>query len=202
MKEELLDAALLTEDVMACVKRETQEHHQRLESMMPLGRDNFSLAEYQSVLEKFFGIYKPLEARISAFPLLPPALQCERRRKTVSLEQDLEDLGLNQQSIAALPLAQVPAIREVPELMGTMYVMEGATLGGQFISRAVGQRFGLNREKGCRFFSSYGPEVGSMWRSFGEAARKEIQSAHDRARFIATAVRTFSSFEQWLSREK
>lgn len=202
MSEDLFDVALLTEDVMACVKRETHEHHQRLESILPLGHDNFSLAEYRSVLENFLGIYKLLEAGISEFPLLPSVLQWERRRKTASLERDLQDLGLNQQAIAALPLAHAASIRDVPELLGTMYVMEGATLGGQFISRAVALRFGLSHEKGCRFFFSYGPEVGSMWRLFGETVRQQITSAHDRRCFIAAAVQTFSGFEQWFSQEK
>jgi heme oxygenase len=89
----------------------------------------------------------------------------------------------------------------LPEILGTMYVLEGATLGGQFISRAVGQRFGFDQKKGCRFFSSYGPEVGSMWRCCGEVVRQQMNSSADADRFVAYATLTFSTFAQWLKED-
>jgi heme oxygenase (biliverdin-IX-beta and delta-forming) len=183
---------------MARVRRETREQHQQLESILPIARENFTLAEYQFVLEKFFGIYTPLEAGISAFAALPEALQWESRKKTITLENDLADLGLTQKSIMALPMAHVATMSTLPEILGTMYVLEGATLGGQFISRAVSQRFGFDQRKGCRFFSSYGPEVGSMWRCFGEVVRQQMNSSDDADRFVAYATLTFSTFAQWL----
>jgi heme oxygenase len=189
---------VMTDDLMTRVKRETREQHQQLESILPIARENFTLAEYQFVLEKFFGIYRPLEAGISEFAALPETQQWERRKKTTTLENDLADLGLAQAAIMALPMARIATMNTLPEILGTMYVLEGATLGGQFISRAVGQRFGFDQRKGCRFFSSYGPEVGSMWRCFGEVVREQMNSSDDADRFVAYATLTFSTFAQWL----
>jgi heme oxygenase len=189
---------VLIDDLMVRVKGETREQHQQLESILPIARENFTLAEYQFVLEKFFGIYTPFEASISEFAALPETLQWERRKKTPTLENDLADLGMAQESIMALPMARVASMSNLPEILGTMYVLEGATLGGQFISRAVGQRFGFDQRKGCRFFSSYGSEVGSMWRCFGEVVRQQMNNSDDADRFVAYATLTFSAFAQWL----
>ncbi|HLK09503.1 MAG TPA: biliverdin-producing heme oxygenase [Candidatus Angelobacter sp.] len=191
----------LGEDVLLRVKRATQEHHRRLESILPIARDAFSLGDYLFVLEKFLGIYRPLEARIMEISGMPESLQLDRRRKTALLEQDLSDLGVERQTFMALPHASVPALHAVPEALGAMYVLEGATLGGQYISRSAGRNLGLDREKGCRFFSSYGPEVGSMWRSFGQVVREQIGSTDAQTRFIAGAANTFSCFEQWMGRD-
>ena len=44
---------VLIDDLMARARRETREQHQQLESILPIARENFTLAEYQFVLEKF-----------------------------------------------------------------------------------------------------------------------------------------------------
>ena len=191
----------LREDVLVRVKRETQELHHHLESILPIARDAFSLGDYMFVLEKFLGIYRPLEARIMEISGMPESLQLGRRRKTALLEQDLSDLGVEQQTISALPHASLPALHGVPESLGAMYVLEGATLGGQYISRSASRNLGLDHERGCRFFSSYGPEVGSMWRSFGQVVRERLSGPDEQTRFITGAANTFSCFEQWMRRD-
>jgi len=191
----------LGEDVLVRVKRETQEHHRRLESILPIARDSFSLGDYLFVLERFLGIYRPLEARIMEISGMPESLQLDRRRKTALLEQDLSALGVDQETLAALPHASVHALHGVPEALGAMYVLEGATLGGQYISRSASRNLGLDHERGCRFFSSYGPEVGSMWRSFGQVVRERLSGPDEQTRFITGAANTFSCFEQWMRRD-
>jgi heme oxygenase (biliverdin-IX-beta and delta-forming) len=188
----------LREDILVRVKRKTQEQHRLLESILPIARADFSLADYLFVLEKFLGIYRTLEPRISNVRGLLASLQLERRKKAALLEQDLTDLGMDQETLNSLPQAPVVFLAGVPEALGAMYVLEGATLGGQFISRVVGQRFGLDQQKGCRFFLSYGGEVGRMWNSFGEIVRSSLSSVEEEDRFVATAIQTFSSFELWL----
>lgn len=186
------------EDIMARVRHETASEHQRLESQIPISSSDFDLAAYIKLLTNFWSIYRPLEARLSHLRL-PPELQTEHRSKLHLLEKDLHLLAPQSALPAAMP-ACLPAIDDLPQALGCMYVMEGSTLGGQIICRIMQERFGLTREHGCAFFSSYGAEVGTMWKKFSEQARWVLKSAGDQQRFIETAKLTFHCFEQWLTR--
>lgn len=53
-----------------------------------------------------------------------------------------------------------------------MYVLEGATLGGQIISRSLGGRFGLTPQTGLRFCSSYGAQAAFAARAVPANARR------------------------------
>lgn len=79
-----------------------------------------------------------------------------------------------------------------------MYVIEGSTLGGAVIAHAVETRLGLDAEKGCAYFRSYGRETAMMWRSFGE---KLLEFASPRVddTVVASAQRTFEVMQDWLS---
>jgi heme oxygenase len=49
--------------------------------------------------------------------------------------------------------------------VGCLYVLEGATLGGQFISRHLAT-LGIGPANGGLFFHGYGAKTGEMWKSF------------------------------------
>jgi heme oxygenase len=48
-------------------------------------------------------------------------------------------------------------------------VLEGATHGGQFISKHTLALLGVTPETAGRFFHGYGERTGAMWRTFGAA---------------------------------
>lgn len=84
---------------------------------------------------------------------------------------------------------------------GILYVLEGATLGGQVILRRLGTRVGISATYGGRFFASYGPDVGRMWRSYVEVL--ERFGATPKAQVIEqSAVAAFQAFDEWLSQPK
>ncbi|HLW52422.1 MAG TPA: biliverdin-producing heme oxygenase [Candidatus Angelobacter sp.] len=189
------------DDILARVKRETRQSHERLESIMPLGRETFSREQYVGVLKKFYGMYKPLEAELSRVADLPNDLDLAQRRKMSLIENDLRTLGFNDEQLQELPEFSAARHLSVPEALGAMYVMEGATLGGQFISRMVALQLGLDRKTGCAFFTSYGAEVGERWHKFGEVVRKRVVSQDDQDRFVTAATKTFTDFERWVGKQ-
>jgi len=86
----------------------------------------------------------------------------------------------------------------LPAALGTLYVTEGATLGGQLISRQLERHLGLCDGRGYAFFQSYGSGIGVMWRRFLAELRRH-DTPEMRPAIIAGAIDTFATFEHWLT---
>jgi heme oxygenase len=82
--------------------------------------------------------------------------------------------------------------------LGTAYVLEGATLGGQIITRHLQQELGIQPECGGAFFHSYGASVAPMWREFVEVLNTYPATEDEQVALVASACETFSSLEAWL----
>ncbi len=50
--------------------------------------------------------------------------------------------------------------------LGSMYVLEGSTLGGQYIARTVEQNLGLAPGEGDAYFRGYGDQTMVKWAEF------------------------------------
>jgi heme oxygenase len=107
------------------------------------------------VLDAFLAGWEPAIAA-----LLPPAwrqwLQLRSRRPFV--QEDLRELG-----ITPLPAACMPTFAGEAAAWGSIYVLEGSALGGQFISRAL-SRTGESPGSGGAYFHGWGAATGGMWR--------------------------------------
>ncbi len=177
------------------LKSETRDVHESLERDLNLLRPDLTLERYRSIVELFYGFYQPWEHAIK--PLLAEHLPefAQARSKIPKLLEDLTYLG----SIPAkLPRCNaLPDCLKWPNLLGGLYVTEGATLGGQVISRQLEQILGLSARRGAAFFSSYGIRVGPMWRSF--CATLQAQTPADKEDIVVEAARqTFVSMHKWL----
>jgi heme oxygenase len=177
------------------LKSETRDVHESLERDLNLLRPDLTLERYRSIVELFYGFHQPWEHAIK--PVLAEHLPdfAEARSKIPKLLEDLAFLGSQQ---AQLPVCQaLPACLEWPNLLGGLYVTEGATLGGQVISRQLEQMLGLSPRRGAAFFSSYGLQVGPMWRSFCAALQE--QTPPEKEDVVVQAARdTFVAMHQWL----
>lgn len=186
--------------ILAKLKEQTAEQHQRLEIKLDILARLSSPQGYKSLLEQFYGFYRPLEIHLGSVMCLPGSLSnFTARRKTPLLEKDLLFLDLSERDLAELPQCQkLPTVESEAQAFGCLYVLEGATLGGQIISKYVADKLGYERERGATFFKSYGAEVRAMWCGFVQALR-EYATAHDADdEVVAAAVDTFDKFDQWL----
>ncbi len=82
-----------------------------------------------------------------------------------------------------------------------MYVMEGATLGGQVLSRIVKAKLAIDSDSGGAFLNVYGSAAGQMWRSF-LALLSGVDDPSQRDQVVQSALLTFTSFERWLERSQ
>jgi len=112
------------------------------------------------------------------------------RAKSALLIDDLEHLGTGNATLCDA----LPALDTRARILGSMYVIEGATLGGQILRREFVPKFGFNGH-GCAFFTGYGNRTGEMWKQFGEVVNELPAGEADAA---ASAVATFETMHSWL----
>lgn len=189
--------------LLQALRASTGQLHVRLEKRMPFFTPGLDAALYLRLLKAYYGFYRPLEAALVASELMPASLAPAERIKTPALVSDLNALGLSESDILDLPLCpQLPVIDSPGACLGVMYVLEGATLGGQLLRREVHARIGLDEQSGARFLDVYGAATGKRWKAFlnylqvAPCAPPAIEAA-------ALAARsTFARFEHWLDARK
>ena len=182
------------------LRAETQPVHRRLETELDLLGPGLTVARYRAVLELFHGYHAALEPRLDAWHRTEPGhldLDWPRRRKLGLLRADLAVLGVDARSLPVCPT--VPALRGTAEALGALYVVEGATLGGQVIVRSL-RAGGQVPVAATGFFGSYGAEVGRLWRDWRRATEAWVGEADARAdAVVAHAVLTFTTLRGWLA---
>ncbi|MBA2709832.1 MAG: biliverdin-producing heme oxygenase [Tatlockia sp.] len=81
--------------------------------------------------------------------------------------------------------------------MGYLYVIEGATLGGQIIIKMIETQLQLTKNLGGRFFYGYGDKTKVMWDKFC-INLNEIDSIEQQNIIITSANDTFKKLHKWL----
>lgn len=187
--------------ILAQLQQSTAAAHATLERKLDLLNRCTSRAVYRQVLEQFFGFYIPIEAaltQIDAWATI--GLDGAKRCKGPLLAADLRSLGASAADLVQLPIcANLPELRGVPQALGCLYVLEGATLGGQIIMRHLRTPLALTQTHGCSFFASYGSQVGPMWRAFGAALTVYGRTPAVADEVVASACATFASCEHWMA---
>ncbi|MBB6097633.1 heme oxygenase [Deinobacterium chartae] len=178
--------------ILTRLKKHTENVHGRVEQRLPLMDPSLSLDQYVRVLEAMYGFYRPLEAQLRV--LLPASGEFGRRSKLAWLVQDLQALGRG----LPVALAGKPVLEGRAQAWGALYVLEGATLGGQLISRHLQRCLGLERGCGAAFFCSYGDQVGPMWKTFRQALEAYAEQSGAEPEILAGAGQTFEALEGWL----
>lgn len=198
MPEALAHSGLM---ILDSLRQRTRPHHERAERTLAIMDAGLERAAYRETLAALHGFYLPMEARLAAVPALP--LDLAPRRKAALLARDLRALGLGDAAIAALPRCPaLPAPTSAGEALGCLYVLEGATLGGQVISRHLARTLGIGATTGAAFFGSYGARVGPMWQAFRATLVEHAARHGDDEAIVAAAGATFDAFTDWLERAR
>jgi Heme oxygenase len=183
--------------ILAKLKAETKDQHEALESVVDVMDSTFTLDDYRRLITKFYLFYSAIEPSLPAEQLKENGFDIEPRRKVPSLENDLRSLGVDPQVSVT---AEIPVFDNVAKAYGAVYVLEGATLGGQIISRHLSSALGITSETGASFFSSYGPNVGPMWKEFGAAITAYAEANGSEDDIVAGARETFDAFRRFFER--
>jgi heme oxygenase (biliverdin-IX-beta and delta-forming) len=181
------------------LKIETRPAHDRIEKAMDLERRLTSKDLYVGLLIRFYGFHSAWEEAAGAKAPDPDFFR--QRCKTSLLVKDLRALGMGSGEIRRLPRCRSLMPLPAPEaVLGSMYVVEGSTLGGAIIARDVERTLSLTAETGCAYFRSYGRDTARMWKSFG-AMLLSASSPETDDLIVRSADQTFDVMHDWLCGE-
>ena len=181
-------------NVLDRIKARTADQHRDLEIRLNLFRRTFSLQDYATLLFRLYGFYRPWEERV--WPMLTsrsPSLVRGRRKLPLIIE-DLQNLKARLENDSVN--LDLPPLATFAQAMGSFYVLEGATLGGQILARHFERTLGLGPQM-LSFFRGYGEKTGAMWKSFRQNFLVHVKLADEDAAVFA-ATKTFESLAGWL----
>lgn len=165
-------------------------HAQAEASLAGLARPD-SLATYAALLCVLWGFQAPLE-RLLGHQELPSAVGWPARQRLGALAADLTDLGVTG---ASLPEATgLPTLAAPGAVWGTLYVTEGATLGGRVLRRRIEGRLG---PVPVRFLDGHGDRTQPMWRDLGRVADRYVRSNQETQLAQQSAIQAFAAFSTW-----
>ncbi|MGE7816002.1 biliverdin-producing heme oxygenase [Pseudomonas sivasensis] len=177
--------------------------HVALEKRLPFFSEYLDADWFRRLLQAYYGFYGPMEAALYDCELIPDGYDTELRVKTPTLLSDLLALGLNDMAINDLPrCTQLPLLDTPAACLGALYVLEGATLGGQVLRREMAQRLDLDADNGGAFLNVYGPETGRRWKDFLDYLGHQQLDAPAKQHAVDAARSTFRCFEQWLDSQE
>lgn len=186
------------------LKVETDELHHKLQGNIAfdgLTGNNPSCEKYKALLMKFLPFYRVIEERLEQVQDWKSiGFDFEGRRKSQLIEKDLRFLGVADEDIGVIPVCEnIPDIKTLPEALGCMYVLEGATLGAQQMARNMNANFGYDRSSGAAFLLCYG-EGSNVGNNFKEVADfiGSSSTPTDEPKIISSAKATFESLDRWL----
>lgn len=186
--------------ILARLRNATRPEHEEIEAQLNLPSWLTSTQSYRYLLDRFFGFFEPVEAALCDIPMLHVIIpDLAARMRTGLLQRDLVVLGASRDTVDRLPrCSKLPRLYSTAEAVGCLYVLEGSTLGGQFIARQV-RASGPSLSQACHFFNSHGDNVGSMWKRFCLAVEQYGLKHPAEAHEICTAAKqTFNSLQVWM----
>lgn len=176
----------------------TAVQHKALEARLPLTHPDLDRDAYQRIIQAYYGFHAPLQRQIERFPA--PLLALPERKKVPALLKDLRALGLSDVHIDALPVCtDLPPLNSQADLLGVMYVMEGATLGGQVLRRIIADRLSIDADSGGEFLDVYGRDTGRLWKAFLKQLA-DFDHPDNNQQVVDSACAAFASFADWLER--
>jgi heme oxygenase len=186
--------------ILTLLRERTRPLHDRVEGDLDILSFTRSLPRYQALLQRLYGFYAPIEDIL--VPLTADGriagITYKDRRKTSKIVHDLRAIAPNIR-LQEIPLcANLPTLNTAEQALGCMYVLEGATLGGQIISRQLRESLGIAAEDGGAFYNGYGGDTGRQWKTFGASATVFAATSPSYEPILLSACETFERFEQWL----
>lgn len=186
---------------MALLREQTRPQHCALEQNLPWQEVCSSHSRYVGLLARFYGFYRVWEPAAESQLRQGARAFMRARRKTSLLADDLRWFGWRDCDFAAAPGISPARLRLHGQAMtlGSCYVLEGSTLGGQILSRALERQLGLQDGAGYSYFRSYGPGVHDAWTEFGNFLSVQLAHAPEVAAAVAGAKTTFEVLGEWLT---
>ena len=180
---------------MQALRDATRDIHDQFETGLRIATPDAGRADYLAFISAMYGWLQPFEARLWQAGWPAPLTPEARSRKAAWLEADLHAAGLDDDAIARLPRAPVAVhLDSVAQRIGTAYVLEGAQLGSQLLSRTLKPRLA---PWPARWLSGYGEQASIYWLAFRQEAESQLADEALRAEAAVAARAAFSALANW-----
>lgn len=178
------------------LKTETAQLHKETEDVSFGGKimsGALTPSEYAILIEKNYILHALVENALKNYAALNTVegLEINERYKTESLVNDLNLLG---KPLPELPHVNI-TINSLEEALGMMYVLEGATLGGSYILKALVRTPSMQEVKSYNYYGVYGETIGPKWKAFQQVLLNNITTKEQEDKAIAAASKTFELFK-------
>jgi heme oxygenase (biliverdin-IX-beta and delta-forming) len=174
------------------LKAATRPQHEATESLMPEMGPGLTRDGYVAVLRRLYPVVRGWEDWARAHAPADLAEMVEGRQRAPLLEADLRVMAMSgageglRFAAERIPALEAGDARFRAGFLGAMYVMEGSTLGGQYIARQVEETLGLRAGEGDAYFRGYGERTGEMWRAFRAVL---VEVPEDEGEVVITAAK-------------
>jgi heme oxygenase (biliverdin-IX-beta and delta-forming) len=189
-----------TTGVMTRLCAETGDLQRRIELEGELLHEHVSWLDYRLYLFRMYGVHSPVERALGTTRGLSAVVEDAplRNHKVALLAHDLIALGVDRRHLPELPRMPVPALHDLPEALGWMYVLESWTLGGRRLRKQLARRLATELESASAYLDCYGDEVSARWRELGSAVDRYADRNRCGDQIIAGAADCLQRLERWL----
>ncbi|MFB0834697.1 biliverdin-producing heme oxygenase [Arthrobacter halodurans] len=185
-----------TEELLERLRRETSGLHRDVEDMTDLPGSVSTRGDYVRLLRRLHGFHTAVEARLAnpawaqGWPGLGIDLPAHRRSHLLS--GDLDRLG----AVPSKAMVRLPALDNLGQAMGCLYVVEGSSLGGRVLAPAFRAVLG---DVPTAFFDSDERMHPHPWRSVVAGLRTFEATAGSAGDVVLGARETFLAFGRHLA---
>jgi heme oxygenase len=165
------------------LKEKTQTLHDELEHLMfvtEIMNKTLSLDQYKKNIVINYAVHKQLENQLfeAVSDELQSKLNLGSRKKLPALEKDINELNIEEGEVLWQSNAEPEVLENDAFILGALYVLEGATLGGHVIAKnlATNPNF-VHQNIPVHYYSVYGEDLMNNWKSF-VAVLNEVSEEH------------------------
>ena len=180
------------------LRTETANRHTALESLMfvnEIMNNSLSIDQYKKLLTINYIIHQKLENKLANMldANLAEELDMKNRMKLAALEKDLAYWKIDSLTLPALNFEMFVPEKNNAAVLGALYVLEGATLGGNVIKKHIlANPAFAEHEDGLNYYGVYGEELGSKWKTFVSILNKTVAET-DYELCVSNANATFDN---------
>ncbi|AHM62466.1 Heme oxygenase [Flammeovirgaceae bacterium 311] len=181
------------------LRAETRPQHDRLEEVAAsdkLAAGTLSPEEYLKLLRANYAAHRQLEKSVGRVAEMEALL--EERQKTRLLEEDLKQAAEDPEQVWQQLEDKLPALQleNKYQALGAQYVMEGATLGGVVILKALKQHPQLQSYQPFHYYGCYGSDTGRRWSHFKQLLLEEVQTPEQQEEALKGTLGAYQLFEK------
>ncbi|MBC7000733.1 biliverdin-producing heme oxygenase [Cytophaga sp. FL35] len=174
------------------LKIKSKDEHLKVERVLINELNNITTNEdYGKLLERLFLFYEPLENAVHKIVKKSLIPDIDQRKHVHMINLDFEKL---QYKLGYITKNYTPHIRSVSYALGSLYVMEGSTMGGRIIAKMLKKK---NEKFSTFYFNSYDTRTEDMWHSFKTTIILIEPDIHYEEMYLG-AIETFENLRLWL----